>query len=604
MDQVGAGQSIDDIRNVALIAHVDHGKTTLADAMLWQSALFSKNRYNADSMMSVLDLAREKTLNVMPKITAITYQNTRINLVDIPSHADFGGAVERTLKMVDGLLLLVDGSEGPLPRTRFVLRKALEAGLVPLVVINKIDLKSARPAEVLDEIRELFTDLDASTEQIDAAVLYCNAQKGLCRREPDGPDETLVPLFEQILESVPPPGHQPDASLQFLISDLDYDDYLGRLALGRIFNGRLQVGQQVSHCRFDGTTVPGKVTGLYRYEGLNQVEITQSGPGDIVMVTGIDAICIGETLSDPEKPHPLPAIRIDQPTISITLSVNDSPLAGKEGEFISARRLRERLWKEILSNASLHVEETYSPDTFRCSGRGELQLAILLEMMRREGYEFVVGKPTILTRKMDGEVHEPIELLMLDCPEEFIGKTTDNLIKRMGRLTKMVNHGTGRVRMEFRISSRGLIGYRNEFLSDTKGTGIMNHIFDGYDPWQGDVPGRLTGVLIADRPGLVTGHAIESLQSRGAILVSPGDEVYQGMIVGENSRPNDLVVNITKRKTSLADQADVPPDHSMRLIPPRLMSLEETLEFIRGDELVEVTPRTLRLRKKVLQTGH
>jgi len=603
MDQVVAGQSRDDIRNVALIAHVDHGKTTLADAMLWQSALFRENRYSADSLMSILKLEREKTINVMAKVTSINYQNTRINLVDISSHADFGGAVERTLKMVDGLLLLVDGSEGPLPRTRFVLRKALEAGLAPVVLINKIDLLSARPVEVREEIRELFSDLDATKAQIDAPVLYCNALRGLCRREPDGPDESMVPLFEQILESVPPPVHQPDSSLQFLISDLDYDDILGRLSLGRIFNGRLQNGQQISHCRFDGTTVLCNVTGLYRYEGLHQVEIQEAGPGEIVMVTGIDSVSIGETLSDPEKPNPLPAIRIDQPTIAITLSVNDSPLAGKEGEYISARRLRERLWKEILSNAYLNVEETYSPDTFRCSGRGELQLAILLEMMRREGYEFVVGKPTILTRKMDGQVHEPIELLMLDCPEEFIGKITDTLIKRMGRLTKMVNHGSGRVRMEFRISSRGLIGYRSEFLSDTKGTGIMNHIFEGYDPWQGDVPGRLTGVLIADRPGLVTGHAIESLQSRGAILVSPGDEVYQGMIVGENSRPDDLLVNITKLKTHLSDQPGAPPDHSMRLIPPRTRSLEESLEFIRSDELVEVTPRTLRLRKKVLQVG-
>ncbi len=588
-----------DIRNLAIIAHVDHGKTTLVDAMLWQSGIFRDNEYVVERVMDSIDLEREKGITIMAKNTAVTYHGIRINIVDTPGHADFGGEVERTLKMVDGVLLLVDASEGPLPQTRFVLRKALEAKLLPIVVINKIDRADARPKEVLDEVYDLFIDLDASESQLEFPVLYCNARRGTCRTRVDGPDESLIPLFEEILRTVPAPAYAPSHPLQLLVTTLDYDDYVGRLLIGRIFNGRLRKGQDVTLCRLDGSQAAARVTGLYGYQGLRRVEIDEAGPGDIVAVAGVEAASIGETLSDPEDPRPLPPITVDEPTIAMMFSVNSSPMAGREGQHVTSSKLKQRLAREILTNVSLRMEETQSPDTFKISGRGELQLAILIEMMRRDGYEMSVGKPEVLTRDMHGQRHEPMEILLVDCPEGFIGIVTQKLGARKGRVTKMVNHGTGRVRLEFRLPSRGLIGFRTEFLTDTRGTGLMNHLFDGYAPWQGEIPHRATGALVADRAGRATAYAIGHLQPRGELFVAPGDEVYEGMIVGENSRENDIDVNITKEK-KLTNMRASTDEASVQLIPPRAMSLEQALEFLREDELLEVTPKAFRLRKKIL----
>jgi len=588
-----------DIRNLAIIAHVDHGKTTLVDAMLWQSGIFRENEYVVERVMDSIDLEREKGITIMAKNTAVTYRGTHINIVDTPGHADFGGEVERTLKMVDGVLLLVDASEGPLPQTRFVLRKALEANLPPIVIINKIDRADARPREVLNEVYDLFIDLEATEEQLDFPVFYCNARKGLCRRSPDSPDEPLIPLFDEILRAVPPPAYDPSSPLQLLVTNLDYDDYVGRMLIGRIFNGRLRKGQDVTLCRFNGNHIPARVTGLYGYQGLRRTEIDEAGPGDIVAVSGLAEVSIGETLSDPEDPRSLPPIRVDEPTIAMMFSVNNSPMAGREGQHVTSSKLKQRLAKELLTNVSIRMEETDSPDTFKVSGRGELQLAILIEMMRREGYEMSVGKPEVLTQEIDGKRHEPMEILVVDCPEDFIGVVTQKVGMRRGRMTKMVNHGTGRVRLEFRLPSRGLIGFRTEFLTDTRGTGILNHLFDGYEPWQGEIPHRATGALVADRPGRATAYAIGHLQPRGILFVSPGDEVYEGMIVGENSRDNDLDVNITKEKklTNVRASTD---EATVQLIPPRAMSLEQALEFLRIDELLEVTPKAFRPRKKIL----
>jgi GTP-binding protein len=589
----------DDVRNLAIIAHVDHGKTTLVDALLWQSGIFRENEYVAERVMDSIDLEREKGITIMAKNTAILYRGSRINIVDTPGHADFGGEVERTLKMVDGVMLLVDASEGPLPQTRFVLRKALESGLAPIVVINKIDRQDARAKEVLNEIYDLFIDLDATEDQLDFPVLYANARRGIVRRTPDGPDEPLTPLFEEILKTVPPPRYDDMMPLQLLVTTLDYNDYVGRLAIGRIFNGTIRKGKDYGHCRLDGSVVRTRVTALYGYEGLKRVEIEEAGPGDIVAVAGLETVSIGETLSDPDTPVALPPIIVDEPTIAMVVSANDSPLAGLEGQFVTSRKLRERLWKEILTNVSVRVEETDSPDAFKVSGRGELQLAILIEMMRREGYEMSVGKPEIVTKEIDGTVSEPLEQLVVDCPESFVGVVTQKVGSRKGRMTRMINHGTGRVRMEFRIPSRGLLGFRTEFLTDTRGTGIMNHLFDGYVPWQGDIPSRATGALVSDRPGRTTAHAIEHLQDRGTMFISPGDQVYEGMIIGENARANDLDVNITKEK-KLTNMRASGSDDAVRLVPPRTMSLEQALEFIKDDELVEVTPKAFRLRKRTL----
>lgn len=588
-----------DIRNLAIIAHVDHGKTTLVDALLWQAGIFRAHEHVVERVMDSIDLEREKGITIMAKNTAVVWKGTRINIVDTPGHADFGGEVERTLKMVDGVLLLVDASEGPLPQTRFVLRKAFEAKLPPIVVINKIDRADARPREVLDEVYDLFIDLDAGEEDLDFPVLWCNAKRGICRRTVDGPDETLAPLFEEIVRTVPAPRYEPDRPLQLLVTALDYDDYVGRLAIGRLVNGELARGQAVTRCLHDGSLRPAKVTGLYGYEGLRRVEIATAAPGEIVAVTGIDEVTIGETLSDAETPLALPPIRIDEPTISMVFGINTSPLAGREGQHLTASKLRARLDRELLTNVSIRVGPTASPDAFKVSGRGELQLAILIEMMRREGFELSVGKPEVITRTVDGALHEPMEQLVVDVPEEFIGVVTQKLGTRKGRMTKMVNHGTGRVRLEFRLPSRGLIGFRSEFLTDTRGTGLLNSLFDGWEPWQGEIEQRANGALVADRPGRATAYAIENLQPRGLLMVAPGDEVYEGMIVGEHNRGNDLDVNIVREKR-LTNMRSSTADELVRLAPPLVMNLEQALEFIAADELVEVTPKAFRLRKRVL----
>ncbi len=597
-----SSQTRDDVRNLAIIAHVDHGKTTLVDAMLWQSGIFGANEHVAERVMDSIDLEREKGITIMAKNTAILFRGTRINIVDTPGHADFGGEVERTLKMVDGVLLLVDASEGPLPQTRFVLKKALEAQLTPIVVINKIDRPDARVAEVLDEVFDLFIDLDAEEDQLDFPVLYANARAGTCRRTADGPDETLVPLFEEILKTVPAPVFDPAMPLQMLITTLDYDDYVGRLAVGRMFNGSVRRAQEVTLCRLDGTLMPVKVSILYGYDGLRRVEIDQAGPGDIVAVAGLAEVNIGETISERDNAVALPPIQIDEPTISMVFSINDSPFSGRDGKHVTSRKLKERLEHELLTNVSIRVEPTDTADALKVSGRGELQLAILIEMMRREGYELSVGKPEVITRQIDGRLSEPMEMLIIDCPEDFIGVVTQKMGARRGRMMKMINHGSGRVRMEFRVPARGLIGFRSEFLTDTRGSGIMNHLFDGWEPWQGDIEHRMNGALISDRAGRVTAYAIEHLQPRGILFSAPGDEVYEGMIVGEHARESDLDVNITREK-KLTNMRASSSEELVRLIPPRVMNLEQALEFIREDELVEVTPKVIRLRKRILQAN-
>jgi GTP-binding protein len=589
----------DELRNVAIIAHVDHGKTTLVDAMLWQSGLFRENQDVPERILDSIDLEREKGITILAKNTAVTYQGVRINIVDTPGHADFGSEVERTLTLVDGVLLLVDAAEGPLPQTRFVLRKALEAGLPPIVVINKIDRADARPAQVLDEIYDLFIDLDATEDQLEFPVLYTNARAGTATRRLDEPGRTLEPLFETILATVPPPRFDPGRGLQFRVAMLDWDDYVGRLVIGRIVNGRARAGERVAVVHRDGSVEPAKITVLYGYEGLRRVEVAEAGPGDLVAMAGIDAVEIGETVADAENPVALPPIRIDEPTVAMLFSANSSPFAGREGRFVTSTQLRERLLRERRVNVGIRVEETDSPDTFRVSGRGELQLAVLIEMMRREGYELEVGKPTIITRQDGGRTLEPMEHLVIDIPEEYIGAVTQKIGPRRGTMVKMVNHGTGRVRLEYRIPARGLIGYRSEFLTDTRGTGLLHHLFDGWDDWQGDIAHRQTGALVADRPGRATAYAIDHLQARGTMFVGPGTEVYEGMIVGENSRDSDLDVNITKEKR-LTNMRSSTAEEGVRLTPPRVMNLEQCLEWIREDERLEVTPRSLRLRKRAL----
>jgi GTP-binding protein len=591
-----------DVRNLAIIAHVDHGKTTLVDALLWQSGTFRANEQVAERVMDSIDLEREKGITIMAKNTAIRYKDVKINIVDTPGHSDFGAEVERTLKMVDGVMLLVDASEGPLPQTRFVLRKALEQGLPPIVVINKIDRPDARPQEVLNEVYDLFIDLDASEEQLDFPVLYCNAKKGLARRTVDGAETTLEPLLDQILATVPPPRFDEGTPLQLLITSMDYDDYVGRLAIGRIFNGRLRKAGDMALCRLDGSIVQGKVSMLYGYEGLKRVEIAEAGPGDIVALAGLAEVAIGETISDRDDPRPLPAIKVDEPTIAMIFSINTSPMSGRDGSHVTSRKLKERLEREGLTNVAIRVEPTDTPDAFKVSGRGELQLAILIEMMRREGFEMSVGKPQVITRTIDGRLHEPMEQLIVDCPEDFIGTVTQMVGGRRGRMMKMSNHGTGRVRMEFRVPSRGLIGFRGQFLTDTRGTGLMNHLFDGWEPWQGDIEHRPTGALIADRAGKATAYAIEGLQPRGELFVSPTDEVYEGMIVGEHARGNDLDVNIVREK-KLTNMRASGSDDTVHLVPPRVMNLEQALEFVKEDELVEVTPHAMRLRKRILKAN-
>jgi GTP-binding protein len=590
------------IRNIAIIAHVDHGKTTLVDAMLKQSGIFRANEAVAERVMDSNDLERERGITILAKTTGIRYHDVKINIVDTPGHSDFGGEVERALKIVDGVMLLVDASEGPLPQTRYVLMKALESKLTPIVIINKIDRPDARIPEVLDEIYDLFIDLDAHEDQLDFPVLYSNARAGTATAKLDEPSENLQPLFEAIVKNIPPPAGDPEAVLQMLVANLDYSDYLGRLAIGRVFSGTLHFGDDVAISKLDGSIQKTRITKLYSFEGLKRVDETIGRTGDILAIAGVEGITIGETLTSIETPRPLPHIQIDEPTIAMTFTINTSPFAGKEGSLVTSRNLRDRLDKELLTNVSIRVEQAGGPDAFKVMGRGELQLAILIEMMRRENHELMVGKPEILTREIKGKLHEPLELLVIDCPELHLGVVIEKLGMRKGKMTKMINHGSGRVRLEFHVPSRGLIGLRSEILTDTRGTAIMNSLFHGYIEWQGDIQTRPTGSLVADRAGRSTGHAIFALQERGEIFVSPGTEVYEGMIVGENARDADLNVNIVKEK-KLTNMRASTADEAIRLVPPRILNLEQAIEFVRDDEMVEVTPKSIRLRKKVLKAN-
>jgi GTP-binding protein len=586
-------------RNVAIIAHVDHGKTTLVDGLLRQSGAFRANQQVADRVMDNIDLERERGITIMAKNTAVHYHDLLINIVDTPGHADFGGEVERTLSMVDGVMLLVDASEGPLPQTRFVLRKALERGLSPIVVLNKIDRPDARPKEVLNEIFDLFIDLDATEEQIDYPVLYTNARDGIASADGEQIGDNLQPLFEAIVEHVPPPKGDPAAPLQLLVANLDSSDYLGRIAIGRIFNGTVRLNAPVAVLKLDGTVQQTKVTKLFAFDGLKRVEIDQAAAGDVICLAGIEDITIGETIADPENPVRISPIAVDEPTVSMIFGVNTSPVAGRDGQYVTSRNLRDRLAKELLGNVSLRVEDTDSPEQLRVIGRGELQLSILIEMMRREGFELQVSRPDIVTKEIDGVRVEPVEELIIDVPEDFQGVVIAQAGTRRGVLAKMVNHGSGRVRLEFRIPTRGLIGFRSQFLTDTKGTGIMNHLFAGWEPWHGAIAARSTGALVADRTGVATSYAIYNLQERGEIFIDPATAVYEGMVIGENSRPADMDVNVTKEKKQTNMRAST-ADEAIRLIPPRKLSLEQAIEWINDDELVEVTPTSIRLRKRIL----
>jgi len=588
-----------DIRNIAIIAHVDHGKTTLVDAMLRQSGTFRENEQVRERVMDSMDLERERGITIMAKNTAVRYHNFKINIVDTPGHADFGGEVERVLKMVDGVMLLVDAAEGCLPQTRFVLRKALEARLPAIAVVNKIDRSDARPAEVVDEIYELFLDLDATDDQIEFPILFAVSRDGTAKRKLEDQSANLQPLFEQIVESIPAPRELRTDSLQLLVANLDYNDYVGRLAIGRIFSGEIKIGDQIAVVKPDRSLHKTKVSQLYVFEGLKREPVERAGFGEIVALAGIENINIGDTITSIENPQPLPSIAVDEPTIAMIFGVNNSPFAGRDGKYVTSRQVKERLDKEILGNVAIRVEETDSPDQFKVSGRGELQLAILIEMMRREGYELQVSKPEAITRKVEGKTLEPIEAVVIDCPDEFIGVITEALGRRKGQMTKMVNHGTGRVRLEFEAPSRGLIGFRNEFLTETKGTGLLNTMFLRWGEWLGALRGRSTGSLVADRLGDTTTYALYNLQERGMLFARPGTKVYEGMIVGENARAVDLDVNAVKEK-KLTNMRASTADEAMRLVPPKELSLEQALEFIADDELVEVTPQSIRLRKRVL----
>ena len=600
-----------DLRNVAIVAHVDHGKTTLVDAMLWQSGAFREGADVNKRVMDSMDLEREKGITILAKNTAVRHRmpdgrDVTINIIDTPGHADFGGEVERGLEMVDGVVLLVDASEGPLPQTRFVLRKALAKKLPLIVVVNKVDRSDARISAVVEETYDLFMDLldDDAADALDFPIVYASAKAGRASlaQPADGgmPDsENLEPLFETILENVPAPSYEEGATLQAHVTNLDASPYLGRLALCRVVAGKLRRGQQVAWCRHDGSVQNVKLTELLMTEALDRVPAEQAGPGDIVAIAGIPEITIGETLSDPNDPKPLPLIHVDEPSISMTIGINTSPLAGKSGKQLTARLVKARLDQELIGNVSIRVKPTDRPDTWEVQGRGELQLAVLVEMMRREGFELTVGKPQVMTRVVDGKVHEPIERLTIDAPDEFVGVITQLMGLRRGRMEQMVNHGTGWVRMEFLVPARGLIGFRTEFLTETRGTGIMNHVAEGYEPWAGDFRTRPTGSLVADRTGAVTSYALFNLQERGTMFVGPGAEVYEGMVVGENPRPEDMDVNPTKEK-KLTNVRSSTGEELERLIPPRLMSMEQQLEFCAADECLEVTPAVVRIRKVVL----
>lgn len=589
-----------DLRNLAIIAHVDHGKTTLVDAMLWQSGVFRANEQVAERVMDSLDLEREKGITIMAKNTAVTYKGVKINIVDTPGHADFGGEVERTLNMVDGVMLLVDATEGPLPQTRFVLGKALARGLPPIVVINKIDRADRRISAVLDEIYDLFIDLEAPEHQLDFPVLYTNAKAGIALTDPEGRGHDLGPLFETILTAIPAPAWDPQAPLQFLVTNLDYNDYVGRLAVGKLVSGTLRLGQEVALLKHGMLDSKATLSQVYSYEGLNRVSRETIEAGDIAAIAGVPDAFIGDTVGDLSDPRPLPAITVEDPTLSMVFSVNTSPLAGREGKLLTSRHIKDRLDRELLYNVSIGVEETESRDAFRVSARGELQLAVLVEMMRREGFELSLSKPKIITRTIDGQLMEPLELAVIDIPEAYVGVVTEKMGTRRGRMCKMVNHGSGRVRLEFEVPSRGLIGFRGQFLTDTRGTGLFNTMLVGFTPYAGTIPSRPNGGLVADRPGKAVSYAIFHLQPRGTIFVNPGDPVYAGMIVGENSRGDDLRVNITKEKKQTNMRA-AGSDEALRLVPPRQFNLEQAMEYLNDDELVEVTPISIRLRKMQLK---
>ncbi len=590
------------IRNIAIIAHVDHGKTTLVDAMLRQSGAFRANEAMVDRVMDSNDLERERGITILAKNTAIWYHDVKINIVDTPGHSDFGGEVERALKMVDGVMLLVDASEGPLPQTRYVLSKALEAGLPPIVVINKIDRPDARAQEVVNELFDLFIDLDAREDQLDFPILYTNAKLGTATTDPAVPGENLQPLFEAIVKTTPASGGDPENPLQILVANLDYSDYLGRLAIARVFNGTLHSGEDAGIAKLDGAIQKVKITKLFSFSGLKRVDIDKTECGDIVAIAGVEGINIGETITNFENPAPLPHIVIDEPTIAMQFSVNTSPFSGREGTYVTSRNLRDRLQKELLTNVSLRVEDSGATDSFKVLGRGELQLSILIETMRREGFELAVGKPEIVTKRIDGKLMEPQEKLMVDIPDAFVGVIIEKLGQRKGQMLKMHNHGSGRVRIEFTIPSRGMIGLRSELLTDTRGTVIMNSLFDGYTEWLGEIPHRMTGALVSDRNGTSTAYALWSLQERGVLFINAGVDLYEGQIVGENAREVDLDVNAVREK-KLTNMRSSSADEAIRLVPFKNLTLEQAIEFVADDELVEVTPKSLRLRKKILQAN-
>jgi GTP-binding protein len=592
----------DDLRNVAIIAHVDHGKTTLVDAMLWQSGSFRENQDVAERVLDSGDLEREKGITILAKNTSVRLGEKKINIIDTPGHADFGGEVERGLTMVDGVLLLVDASEGPLPQTRFVLRKALEARLPVVLVVNKVDRPDARVDEVVNEVYELFLDLDATGEQIEFPIVYTVAREGKAGLDPNALADDLTPLFETLLETIPAPSYDPEHPLQALVTNLDASPYVGRLALLRVRHGTLRKGQQIAWCRANGEIQTARVTELLITEALDRVPAEEAGPGEIVALAGLPEVTIGETIADPIDPRPLPVTVVDEPSLSITVGINTSPLAGAEGDRLTASQVKQRLDQELVGNVSLRVLPTSRPDTWEVQGRGELQLAVLAELMRREGFELTIGKPEVLVRELDGLRHEPVERVAIDVPEEFVGVVTQLLALRKGRMQQMVNHGTGWARMEYLVPARGLIGFRTEFLTETRGSGIMHHVFERWEPWFGELRTRPTGSLVADRRGQATGFAIENLQERGSLFIAPGHELYEGMVVGENARREDLDVNASKPK-KLTNMRAASADELVRLIPPRPLSLEQALEFIRDDECVEVTPRSVRLRKVELSAS-
>ncbi|MBI5663776.1 MAG: translational GTPase TypA [Nitrospirae bacterium] len=592
----------EDLRNIAIIAHVDHGKTTLVDCMFKQAGIYRANERVQERVMDSNDLEREKGITIMAKNTAVEYNGVKINILDTPGHADFGGEVERIMKMVDGVLLLVDSSEGPLPQTRFVLRKALELNLPPILVINKIDRPDARIQEVLNEVYDLFIDLDATEEQLEFPIVYTNAKVGIAKLDMNDESEDLMPLFDTILKTVPPPDGDGSGVLQYLVTNINYNDYVGRLAIGRIFSGTVRVGDTVAMINSSGEALKRKITTIYTFQGLERIDVKEVAAGDIVALAGIEGINIGDTITDVENPKPLPRIKVDEPTISMVFSINNSPLAGKEGKYVTSRNLRERLEKELLYNVSIKVDFEGASDSFKIMGRGELQLAILIEMMRREGFELSVSMPETITKHIDGVLHEPMELLVIDVPEDFVGVVTQQVGMRRGKMQKMLNNGHGRVRLEYKIPSRGLIGFRSQFLTDTRGTGLLNHLFDGYEPWHGPITKRQSGTLVSDRSGKSNTYALFHLQPRGTLFIKESTPVYEGMIIGENSRESDMDVNVTKEK-KMSNMRSSGADEALLLIPPRMMNLEQALEFIKEDELVEITPTSIRLRKRVLEAN-